>query len=74
MLEKLVNVNNNIINQTKDEQQKKKHLLIKKILEDKQCFFKMDIETSYALLRELNVPDESIKKVYSILIDSSNLV
>ncbi len=74
MLEKLVNVNNNIINQTKDEQQKKKHLLIKKILEDKQCFFKMDIETSYALLRELNVPEESIKKVYSILIDSSNLV
>lgn len=74
MLEKLVEVNNNIINQTNDEEKKKKHLLIKKILDDKQCFFKMDIETSYALLRELNVPEENIKNIYSNLIDPSNLV
>ena len=74
MLEKLVEVNNNIINQTNDEEKKKKHLLIKKILDDKQCFFKMDIETSYALLRELNVPEESIKNIYFNLIDPSNLV
>lgn len=74
MLEKLVQVNNNIINQTNDEEKKKKHILIKKILDDKQCFFKMDIETSYAILRELNVPEESIKNIYSNLIDSSNLV
>ena len=74
MLEKLVEVNNNIINQTNDEEKKKKHLLIKKILDDKQCFFKMDIETSYALLRELNVPEENIKNIYFNLIDPSNLV
>lgn len=74
MLEKLVEVNNNIINQTNDEEKKKKHLLIKKILDDKQCFLKMDIETSYALLRELNVPEESIKNIYFNLIDPSNLV
>lgn len=74
MLEKLVQVNNNIINQTNDEEKKKKHILIKKILNDKQCFFKMDIETSYAILRELNVPEESIKNIYSNLIDPSNLV
>jgi hypothetical protein len=74
MLEKLVQVNNNIINQTNDEEKKKKHLLIKKILDDKQCFLKMDIETSYALLRELNVPEESIKNIYFNLIDPSNLV
>ena len=73
MLEKLVEVNNDIIRQTNDEEKKKKHLLIKKILDDKQCFFKMDIEASYALLRELNIPEESINNVYSDLIDSSNL-
>ncbi|MBQ9012920.1 MAG: hypothetical protein IJ094_05065 [Bacilli bacterium] len=74
MLEKLIEVNNNIINQTSDEEKKKKHILIKKILDDKQCFFKMDIETSYALLRELNIPEENIKNIYSNLIDPSNLV
>ena len=74
MIEKLVEVNNNIINQTNDEEKKKKHLLIKKILDDKQCFLKMDIETSYALLRELNIPEESIKNIYSNLIDPANLV
>ncbi|MGN1323561.1 MAG: hypothetical protein ACI4VT_06160 [Bacilli bacterium] len=74
MLEKLIEINNNIINQTNDEEKKKKHLLIKKILDDKQCFLKMNIETSYALLRELNVPEESIKNIYSNLIDPSNLV
>ena len=40
---------------------------------NKQCFLKMDIETSYALLRELNVSEESLKKIYSNLIDPSNI-
>ncbi len=72
MLEKLIEVNNQIINQTEDEEKKKKHLIIKKILDDKHCFLKMNIETSYALLRELNVSEDNIKSIYSILIDSSN--
>ena len=72
MLEKLIEINNNIINQTNDLEKKQKHLLIKNILNDKNCFFKMDIETSYAILRELNIPEDSIKDTYSDLIDSSN--
>ena len=40
----------------------------------KEIVLKMDIETSYALLRELNVPEESIKNIYFNLIDPSNLV
>ena len=71
MLEQLIEMNNQIINQTIDEEKKKKHLLIKKILEDKQCFMKMNIETSYAILRELNIPEENLKNIYSNLIDSS---
>ena len=74
MLEKLIEINNNIINQTTDEEKKKKHLLIKKILSDKQCFLKMNIETSYALLRELNIPEKEIKEKYQELIDSSNYI
>ena len=72
MLEKLIEMNNYIINQTTEEEKKKKHLLIKKILDDKQCFFKMNIETSYAILRELNILEERLKDVYLDLIDSSN--
>ncbi len=74
MLEKLIEINNSIINQTINEQEKEKHLLIKKILDDKNCFLKMNIETSYALLRELNIPEENIKSTYLDLIDSSNIV
>ncbi|MBQ6498001.1 MAG: hypothetical protein IJI58_04745 [Bacilli bacterium] len=74
MLEKLIEINNNIINQTTNEKEKEKHLLIKKILEDKNCFLKMDIETSYALLRELNIPDKNIKNTYLNLIDPSNTI
>ena len=74
MLEKLIEINNNILNQTTNEKEKEKHLLIKKILEDKNCFLKMDIETSYALLRELNIPDKNIKNTYLNLIDPSNTI
>lgn len=74
MLEKLIEINNNIINQTTNEKEKEKHLLIKKILDDKNCFLKMDIETSYALLRELNIPDKNIKNTYLNLIDPSNTI
>ncbi len=72
MLEQLVEINNQIINQISDEEKKEKHLLIKKILDDKQCFLKMNIETSYAILRELNIPEENLKSTYLNLIDPIN--
>lgn len=72
MLEKLIETNNYIITQTTDSEKKKKHQLIKKILEDKQCFLKIDIETSYAILRELNVDEENLRSVYLSLIDPVN--
>ena len=73
MLEKLIEINNNIINQTNDDEKKRKHLLIKKMLNDKQCFLKINIETAYALLRELNIPEEDLKNVYLGLIDPINI-
>ena len=73
MLEKLIKINDYIISQVIDEEKKEKHLLIKKILSDKHCFLKMNIETSYAILRELNIPEEYLKSTYLNLIDSSNI-
>ncbi len=69
MIEKLREINESIISKTTDEDKKKKHILIRKILNDKDCFFKMNIETSYALLRELMVPEDKIKDIYSKLIE-----
>lgn len=69
MLEKLIELNNKILNNTHD---KEKHLLIKKILEDKQCFQKMNIETAYAILRELNIPEQELKDIYIELVMPSN--
>lgn len=69
MLDKLIEINNNIIIQNNDEEKKKKHLLIQKILNDKQCFLKMNIETAYAILRELNIPEDNLKDYYLNLIN-----
>lgn len=71
MLERLIETNNYIIEHTLDLEKKKKHQLIKQVLEDKQCFLKIDIETSYAILRELNVKEEDLKNIYLNLIDPS---
>ena len=72
MLDKLIIINDYMLEQAKDEEKKKKHLLIKKILNDKECFLKMNIETSYAILRELNISEENLKDTYSDLIDIRN--
>lgn len=46
-----------------------KQMLIKKVLKEKNCFLKMDIETAYSLLKDLKIPDEEIKDIYFKLID-----
>ena len=71
MIEKLREINDRIIDQTNNEEVKKKQLLIKKILKEDDCFLKMNIETSYALLRELMIPEEQLKDIYMRLIDLS---
>ena len=69
LIDKLIAENNKIIEETNDKDKKEKHMLIKKILEDRECFLKMNIETSYALLRELDVPEIALKEVYLELIE-----
>ncbi len=46
----------------------KKYQLIEKILNKKDCFLKMDIEYAYSILRDLQIPENEIKMIYSELI------
>ena len=68
MREKLIEINNELIKITKN----KKYILIGKLLEDKKCFFKLYINTSYNILKDLKIKEEEIKKVYMNLIDANN--
>lgn len=46
----------------------KKYKLIKDILNQKDCFFYMNIEYAYAILRDLKIPENDLKSVYTQLI------
>ena len=69
MIEELKNINEKYIEEYKENPHElKKYELIKKILNEKDCFFKMNIEYAYAILRDLNIPEDKIKEVYLQLI------
>ena len=51
----------------------KKYQIIKQILNKKNCFLNMDIEYAYAILKDLQIPNEDIKKVYMQLIDMKSI-
>lgn len=72
MLEKLRLINNKFLEIKTDENELKKHQLIKKILNDDKCFFKMNVEQAYAILRDLDFSKEELKEIYSELIDYKN--
>lgn len=69
MIEELKNINEKYIEEYKENPKElKKYELIKKILNEKDCFSKMNIEYAYAILRDLNIPEDKIKEVYLELI------
>lgn len=73
MIEKLKKINDKYIELNKDnEVNLKKHVLIKQILNDSRCFFKMDIENAYAILRDLGIKEENLQEIYKELIDIKN--
>ncbi len=69
MLEKLKEINVKIIEQCSDDEEKSKQLLIQKILDEDNCFMKMNVDVAYALLRELNIDDSMLKETYLELIN-----
>lgn len=72
MLEKLRFINDKFLDVKKDKNDLNKHQLIKKILSDDKCFFKMSIEQAYAILRDLDFDEKDLNNIYSELIDYKN--
>lgn len=69
MLEKLKEINVKIIEQCSDDEEKSKQLLIQKIIDEDNCFMKMNVDVAYALLRELNIDESMLKETYLELIN-----
>lgn len=71
MIEKLRKINEDILNTSKDESVLNKNRIIKTIMLDDNCFFKMSIEDAYAILRDLDIPESDVKYIYLKVIDIS---
>lgn len=73
MLETLRKINLTLIDKDDLSQEElEKQLLIRKILSDKDCFFKISMETAYSILKDLGIQKDKVKEVYSELIDYTN--
>ena len=73
MIEQLRMIAIRLMQEKKDSPEEvKKYQLIEEMLKNNQCFFELDIETSYAILRDLGFKEDDLQKVYSLLIDPSN--
>ena len=73
MLEKYQNINDKLINFYKnghDEDNLQKHLIIRDILNDESCFFKMSMDEAICILTDLKI--ENVKYEYQQLISPSN--
>jgi|GEM_PF-910422 len=72
-IQELQKLNNALIKKHANSPElKARQLLIKKLLSDPQCFFKISIETAFALLKDLGIDEAERKNVYSVLISHSN--
>ena len=70
MLEKLKLIASSLIEINKNNPKElKKYQIIKQILNKKDCFLNMDINYAYTILKDLQIPNEELKKVYMQLID-----
>lgn len=69
MIDKLKMINEKHIEANKENPDElKKYMLIKDILNQKDCFLNMSIEYAYSILKDLQIPNNEIKNVYTQLI------
>lgn len=69
MIDKLKEIAEKNIEINKDKPEElRKYQLIREILNQKDCFLNMSIDYAYAILRDLQIPDDKIKDVYMQLI------
>ena len=73
MFNKLKNINEQLLNIYQDnEPERVKQNLIKLVFQNPNCFFEIDINIAYSILRVLKIPETELKTVYLELIDSKN--
>lgn len=71
ILEKLRDLNENMLALHKNDKKKvKRQKEIQKLLQDERCFFKMTIEQSYAILRDLGIEEAALRPIYLELLVS----
>lgn len=69
MIEVLKAINARIITANIDNPEElEKQQLIKKILDEKDSFLKMDMETAYQILEDLKIPLDKMRNIYLELI------
>ena len=69
MINKLQELNEEILKHNlNNKKEYDKHVMIRKILQEKDCFHKMSIEQAYAILRDLHIEEENLQKVYMNLV------
>ena len=70
MIKKLQLINEKLIKLYVNDKVKIENLmLIQRILKEPNCFLKIDIETAWAILKDLEIPENKIKNVYLELLD-----
>ena len=70
MIETLKQKNKNIIDKlvfSNKQEELKKHLLISSMLENEQCFLKLDMNTALSILKNLGFNDEEKLNIYKQL-------
>lgn len=52
------------------DERRSRIILIDKLLQDENCFYKVDMDTAYNMLRDLGFSKDDAIKIYKELIDS----
>lgn len=69
---KLYNIVSILIEKEQNPKEKAKYNLIKQILKDKDCFFKLDAEASCTIIRDLGFDKKETLDIYQELISQKN--
>lgn len=73
MIKELRDRNNKLLEDNKNNSKiYEKQLLIKNVLKDEKCFFKINIDDAYMILYELGYEEKDFKNIYEQLLDSKN--
>ena len=71
MINELRRVNRNLLFNAKTEKEQQIQKTIMNILEDNNCFTKMNVDDAYNILRDLKIKEENLKNTYVQLVTNS---